>query len=268
MNLSSVVTKSSFKDWRSFWNWSWDVNRTCSSFRSSQIFRVLWGNKIYCHVLMGLLCSCAILSFTAVNLTLHFLLLRDWLTRLAAGFWLTGRIRVLSAVPPPSDDGHPLPTPDGKLPEQRGAKGTAVTRKSNGLLLHYFLRGVIWYFCVGEMKKKPLYWHVSFIRPRMDTEYQEHLRVSRRLFYCTVLSQHSVFAECVCINVCMTRVIRVPPCLHVMAVVIHVDPVDVVLHVFPALTRLSSFCQELFLPSYVSAVFWGFLFISSNLNMN
>lgn len=45
------------------------------------------------------------------------------------GFLLAGRVRVLPAVPPPPDDRHPLPTPDGKLSEQRGAQGTGDTWK-------------------------------------------------------------------------------------------------------------------------------------------
>lgn len=46
----------------------------------------------------------------------------DWLTCLSL-VPLAGRVRVLSAVPPPADDRHPLPTPDGKLSEQGGAQG-------------------------------------------------------------------------------------------------------------------------------------------------
>lgn len=49
----------------------------------------------------------------------------DWLTCLSPLACLAGRVRVLPPVAPPPDDGYPFPTPDGKLPEQRRAEGTA-----------------------------------------------------------------------------------------------------------------------------------------------
>lgn len=52
-------------------------------------------------------------------------------------FLLAGRVRVLPAVPPPTDDRHPLPAADGKLSEQRGNKGDGIgTRKKHLLWFH------------------------------------------------------------------------------------------------------------------------------------
>lgn len=193
--------------------------------------------------------SCTILSFTAVNLTVHFLLLRDWLTRLPAGFWLAGRIRVLSAVPPPSDDGHPLPTPDGKLPEQRGAEGTAVTRKSNRLLLHYFLRRVICYFSDIEMF------------PLLVPEWTRSIKNIYMFPDDCFIAQFSVNVQCL-LSVFVWHVSYV--CLpaymwwQLSYMWIRSFPLNSRCggNVFRALRRLSSCCQELFLPSFVSAVFF------------
>lgn len=51
-------------------------------------------------------------------------------------FLLAGRVRVLPAVPPPTDDRHPLPAADGELSEQRGNKGDGNgTRKKKEISL-------------------------------------------------------------------------------------------------------------------------------------